>query len=62
MNDDDNERFRFLDRLSIANLDLTESEAKLVDRVLENEEIKAHERPWIDRMYQRFGPQLRDKL
>ena len=36
MNDDDNERFRFLDRLSIANLDLTESEAKLVDRVLEN--------------------------
>ena len=56
MIDDDDERFRFLDRLSRANCDLTLSEAELVDRVLDNEEIKAHERRQIDYMRERFGP------
>lgn len=60
MIDDDNERMKFLDRLSRSNCSLTELEAKFVDDVLETEySLSDSVRERIDRMRRHYEPYLR---
>jgi hypothetical protein len=58
-NPDDRERLLFLDRLSRSNCNLLIAECQLIDRVLEEQDIKPYERVKIDRMRQRFERELR---
>jgi len=61
MNDDD-ERFKFLDRLSRSNCALTVSEAEFVDRLQDEPEFQTdQERAWCDRMRKRFEPELKGR-
>lgn len=60
MIDDDNERMKFLDRLSRSNCSLTELEAKFVDDILESEQgFGESARRRIDRMREHYEPYLK---
>lgn len=55
----DEERCRFLDRLSRSQCPLTVGEARFIEQLGERENFTPGERTKIDRLRARFGPELR---